>query len=84
MSEEKIIVIRETARESWVRDASAYVLAVLLIGTGVLLGSTAMQWSGAAVFFVALFAWAAGSHKEYTMTIPQARSKLDEWEASND
>lgn len=43
---EVIILLHETALQSWLRDASSYCLIVAVIGTGWAMGSSAMQWLG--------------------------------------
>lgn len=73
-----IILLRETWPQSWLRDASTLALFVALIGIGVLLGSTAMQWTGAIVGFLTIITW-AGRHRTH-LTIDQARARLDELE----
>lgn len=72
------IVENETALQSWTRDASSFVLAVALIGTGIWLGSTAIEWIGALVFLVVSVS--AGGKLIKTMTIEDARNYLDELE----
>lgn len=42
----EIIILHETVRQSWLRDAGTFVVIVAVIGTGWLLGSEAMQWCG--------------------------------------
>lgn len=52
----EFVVIHETTLQSWGRDASTFVLFAALIGLGVLLDSSAMQWMGAIVGFIAVCA----------------------------
>lgn len=68
----------ETIAQSWMRDASSYALAVALIGSGVWVESSAMQWLGALVFFVVSISKGSGLIKD--MTIEQAREYLDNLE----
>jgi hypothetical protein len=65
-SETKFIVITESVFESWARDASTLVLFVALIGIGIALDSSAMQWTGAVVGFITTTARAAGKAKKLT------------------
>lgn len=77
--EPEIILITETPMQSLKRDATTYLLIVTVLGTGWLMGSAPMEWTG----FVMLMLGAlvritlAGKHK---MTIAEARKKLDELE----
>lgn len=52
----KIIILHETAIQSWLRDIGSAAAAIALIGTGVWAGSSAMQWVGAILFFLLLIA----------------------------
>ena len=56
MSENKAqyIIVAETPLQSWLRDASTYAFVVATIGTGVFLDSSAMEWFGALVAFIAI------------------------------
>ncbi|RJG46540.1 hypothetical protein [Mesorhizobium sp. DCY119] len=76
----EILVIHESVWHSFVRDATTFLMAVSIIGVGVLLASTAMQWVGAIVFFLAV-AGTAAAHKN-RMTIEEARKRIDELEAT--
>ena len=76
-----VIVIHETVAKSWARDASTLALFVALIGIGVFLESTAMQWIGAIVGFVAIVGRASKTHNDARMTIAEAREFLDKLEA---
>lgn len=77
---QSIILIKETAIQSWLRDASTFALFAGLIGLGWLIDSSAMQWMGAVVAFIT--ACARPHFAKYTYTIPEARKRLDELEAS--
>lgn len=78
----KVMIISENPLRSWIRDASTFALFTCLIGLGWLIGSEAMQWCGAIIAFVTLFARFCGLRKEYTFTIAQARAELDRLEKS--
>lgn len=65
-TENDIYISYETALYSWVHDASTFVMAAGLIGLGVYLESTAMQWTGAIVFFLTTIATAALDKKRQT------------------
>lgn len=79
MSGPKYIIIRETVAKSLAIDAGTFALFAGLIGLGVWLDSTAMQWAG---FFVATVTAISLSARPRThFTIDGARKRLDEIEA---
>lgn len=77
MSKE-VIIVREGVVQSLIKDAGTFLMAVALVGIGVLLASTAMQWIGAFVFFTSVIA--LHQRDNLTMTVPEARKRLDEIE----
>lgn len=76
----EVILIRESAVQSWLKDAGTYAMFVGLTGTGWLLDSAAMQWAGLIVAFLAVLYQSGGEERRCTMTIDQARKRLDEIE----
>lgn len=80
MKSPEIIIIRETWWESLLRDAGTFCLFMALIGIGVLLNSSAMQWVGAIVAFITIIISSAKMGSK--MTVAEARQKLDEIERS--
>lgn len=84
MNDEKqtIILMAETGSESWIKDASTFVLFAALIGLGVFLESSAMQWAGALVAFVTIAAHGSGAKKKASKTIAEARQMLNEMEVA--
>lgn len=78
----KLILIRESAARSWIRDASTFALFVGLIGVGWLLGSEPMQWVGAIVGFITVLSQFGGFKKAATFSISEARKELDRMEAN--
>jgi uncharacterized membrane protein YadS len=80
MKSPEIIIIRETWWESLLSDASTFCLFMSLIGIGLLLDSSAMQWVGAIVGFMIIATRAA--KMGLRMTVAEARQKLDEIERS--
>lgn len=80
MKEQTIIVLRETVAESLISDLGTFLTAAAIIGLGVYLQSSAMQWTGAVVFF--LLAIGRSARKRQEKTIAQARAYLDELDAS--
>jgi hypothetical protein len=73
-----VIIIRETWPQSWMRDASSVVGFVALIGIGVYLESSAMQWVGAILGFSTLFSGLSDLESKNTLTTEEARRRLDE------
>lgn len=74
----EVIIIHERAGTSWRRDMSSVVAFVALIGIGVLLESSAMQWIGAVFGFVTILANVRRILNDNRMTTDQARKRLDE------
>ena len=77
--EHTIRIATETALQSWARDASSFALFTALIGVGVYLDSSAMQWAG---FMCAVIILAnQGMKLVPKLTITEAREYLDKLEA---
>lgn len=76
-----ILLIREDWLQSWLRDASTFALFLALISIGVFLESAALQWVGALIGFFHIDGNARRMLKRDSLTIPEARAKLDELEA---
>lgn len=62
------VIIHESILQSWVRDFSTLALFVGLVSIGIVLGSAALQWIGAAVGFITILARAGGNTKRMTKT----------------
>lgn len=78
MGTPQIIVVRETAIQSLVKDAGTFVMIIALIGVGVVLDSVPMQWLGAGMWLFGVIGHAA--MRRHTLTIVEARRRLDEIE----
>lgn len=78
----EIIILHETTVQAWVGDASSVVMFVALIGIGVWLDSSAMQWVGAILGFITIIGKAVSRQNKCKMTIAAARVRLDEIEAA--
>lgn len=65
-AETTFIMVHETTLQSWARDASTFALFVSLIGVGIMLDSSAMQWMGAIIAFIVILSKANGKMKRMT------------------
>lgn len=74
----EIMLVHETALQSWTRDASTFVLIVAIMSIGIAAGSSAMQWLGAIMAFITMMIRASG--KVPRLSISEARKRLDEIE----
>lgn len=75
------ITLREPFRTSpWARTFRAILVPTVLIGMGVLLDSSAMQWMGFVVTILTALGIALGKMRIEGMTIEEARKRLDEIE----
>ncbi|MCZ7855007.1 hypothetical protein O9X81_00090 [Agrobacterium salinitolerans] len=74
----EVIVIHETVLQSYLADSSTFLLFAALIGLGVYLDSSAMQWVGAIIGFLTM---AGRISRLNRLTIDQARKRLDALEA---
>lgn len=77
----EIMVLYETTLQSWARDSSSVAGFVALIGIGVWLDSSAMQWVGAILGFITIIGRTISLGNRNKFTIEQARKRLDEIEA---
>lgn len=80
MTENTIIILKEPLMDSIAADLVTLATFSAMIGLGVYLQSTAMQWTGAVVFFMGTIGMEA--HRREHLTIAQARAKLDQIEAA--
>ena len=74
----EVIIIRETTRESLIRDAGSFALASALFLPGLWLGSAALQFVGGAMFCVLIFGRAARLLRDNTMTLDQAAARIEQ------
>lgn len=74
----KVIVIRETWKESIISDTYSYLIAIGMMLPGYLLDINALQWLGAVMFIITLLAM--GANSKVKMTIAEAREYLDKLE----
>ncbi len=77
----EVIVVHETVAKSLARDAGTFATVVGIIGVGVWCGSSAMQWVGAIMLFVAACFYPFTKSKR--LTIAEARRRLDEIEQNS-
>lgn len=78
MTSPTVIILKEPLLSSIASDLFTLAMFAAMIGLGVYLQSTAMQWAGAVVFFISTIVMAAARGSR--LTIAQARAKLDEIE----
>jgi hypothetical protein len=83
MADREVIIITESVRQSWLRDASSVAAFVALIGIGIVLDSTAMQWVGAIIGFLLITQRMSRLVKDNRFTIEEARKRLDEIEETS-
>ena len=77
----KIVILRETLLQSIIIDIFTLLTTVGMVGIGVWLESTALQWVGAIMSMIAAFGMVqAIVSNSYKYTINDARKKLDEME----
>lgn len=81
MKKNKIIIIKESAIESWLRDASTLALFVVLIGIGIFLESSAMQWIGAIIGFFVVISKSAIYMEKRSYTIDEAEAEIQRLKA---
>lgn len=55
-----VVILHETVAQSWMRDLGSFGMALALVGVGWWAGSAALQWVGAIVFFLLMFAKKGG------------------------
>ena len=73
-----IIVIHETWIESAKRDLFSVICVGAIIGPGVFLGSSAMQWFGFLMLLVIVVSRVVGLRKKMGMTPDEAMAKIKE------
>lgn len=78
-----VTIIDDRLWASISRDVFSVVSLVAVIGLGVYLQSSAMQWVGAIIWFLMLASKVSGIKEKSEMTIQEARKFLDEIEAKN-
>lgn len=80
MSKREVILIRESLRDSIIRDLTTVACFVAMIGIGVWLDSSALQWIGALLGFIAIMSRSINMMEKYRYSIEEARRRLDELE----
>lgn len=80
MKEEMVVIVDNRLWQSLGRDIATLGTFVSMIGLGVFLQSSAMQWVGGLIWFLWVIGRAAIVEKKARMTIPQARAFLDKLE----
>ncbi|WP_026782649.1 hypothetical protein [Pleomorphomonas koreensis] len=78
----KYIIIHQSVKQSWLKDLGSVVTLAGLIGLGWAIGSTAMQYVGAAIAMLTLFARQKNAATT-AISIGEARAILDKLEAED-
>jgi len=72
-----IVIVDDRLWMSAGRDAVSFAVFFAMVGLGVFLQSSAMQWVGAMLWFLWIISKAASVEKRFKKTIPEARAYLD-------
>ena len=73
----KVILIRETFRQSAAKDAVTWAMIVSLIGIGKWIDSTVMEVFGALLAFAGIVSLTLNASEKHRLTIDEARAELD-------
>lgn len=79
MSNTKVVIVRETVRESILTDTYSLLMVFAMVLPGYLLGIEPLQWIGAVLFMIWLLSAGNGKYTK-RRTIAEARAYLDELE----
>lgn len=82
MSNTKVVIVRETLRESILTDTYSLLMVFAMVLPGYLLGIEPLQWVGAALFMIWLLSAGSGKYTK-RRTIAEARAYLDELEQTD-
>lgn len=77
MTEKTIIVLKEKPIESIIRDTYSVVSVLVLIGAGVVLESSAMQWFGFLMAAIVTVTAMSGLRKKMSLTPDEAIAKIN-------
>jgi hypothetical protein len=77
----EVICIVKNWQDTLLHDLASIATFVVMLGTGVYLDSTAMQWIGGFMWLLWFFGLATAIQNKSRMTIAQARKRLDELDA---
>lgn len=73
-----VILVEETWVESAKRDLFSVVCAFAIIGPGIALNSSAMQWFGFLLLMIVTYSRAAGLRKRMSMSPDEAIEKINQ------
>ena len=83
MTEKKnVILVHETAMQSWAKDAGTLAMFVAMIGIGWVIDSVVMQVVGAIIAMASLSIVSMRRTIGKTYTVAEARKRLDEIEGT--
>jgi hypothetical protein len=77
MSENKIMIIRESVRESWLIDGGTFLACLAIMVLSRLMDSQAMGWLGFVALLVVAIGRMTNAAKKRYYTISEARAELD-------
>lgn len=75
----EVIIVHETMLQSYLVDSSTFLLFAALIGLGLYLDSSALQWIGGLMGMITI---CARTLRHDRLSIADARKRLDEIEAA--
>ena len=84
MASKEIILLRERLVDSIIKDCFTFVMVASLCLVGWALQATVLEWVGGFMALLMLLEKSLRSSKRCTMTIPQARARLDEIERESE
>ena len=73
----RIVLIHETALQSWARDAGSVCAAISLILPGWWLDATWLSATGFFLFWAWMLNASFRAHKKHTFSIPEAQAEID-------
>lgn len=82
MAEQKILLVHESFAQSVMKDVISAVTLLSMVGVGVWIDSSAMQWVAGIIWLLWMVGKSASYAKNSVFSFDAARKRIDEWEAS--
>ena len=79
MAERQVDVFLHKTRDSIVQNVITVASLTSMVGIGVILESTAMQWAAAIIWFLSIMGMAIRIGTRSRMSIPEAQEQLAKW-----